>query len=499
MNSSVDQSSIVSNPICDETYEDCFVSNPICDESLVYRMKEITSGTDTFRKRSLFTPPSKSLSYNLEAQLDKPLLSMPETPIKQNKKSMFDEAPINPVLNPALKQIGLPVLEQYFRTIYDVSSDPIVSIGSGNGYIERHMEKLFGKSIYCVDPNRIINSNSELYKTSEHENVYKLLEANSSVHEHSTMFINWSTPNESTYDFEAIKAIIPNNLLIVFESTGSGGGRLLQKWLNFCGIVTDEEPTQSEIAIYSFPKYNVVCSTVSRVEHQSFGQFEYEIVWLSKTPIEIDTSLIPKYIGTHIPRRSYNPLDTLLDSLMTNVGELSKQVGMGDYWNNITRDINESRDRKETQKEEKSKYGGFLAPITDIEESSLETMKDLLQEMKVGEVIECHHPYYRNLLRMHGKLSSITLVSHVDDSLKKDDDSMLLYHNACKKCTPVAKVSWYPDYSSSINPGEIYQMQANCEHCSDGKILSDYKDRKDSRFGYRYMRGKNCLKLVSKV
>lgn len=425
------------------------------------------------------------------------LLGAPVKSSNSRKPSMFEEAPDVPVLNHALQQIGLNVLEKYFRANYDTLSDPFVSIGSGNGYVERHMEKIFDKPIYCVDPNRVPNTDPELYKTSEYEDVYKLLESTPELYEHSTMFINWSNPCDSTYDFEAIKAMNPNRILVVFESTGSGGSKLLQKWLNFCGVVTDEEPTQSDITLYSFPKYNVVHSTVSRIERPSFGQFEYSIVWLSKKPIGVDISDIPSYVGTPMPRRSFNPLDTLIDSLMLNVGSIARSAGMGDYWNNIQRDINESRYKKELQKEEKSKFGGFLAPASDITPSNLEAMKDQLFEMKVGDVIECHHPFYRKILRNHGQLNGLTLVSHVETNLKKHDDSMLLYHNACKKCTPVAKVRWYPDYST-INPGEIYQMQSNCDHCMDGKILTNYKNQKDSHFGYRYVRGKNCLKLVSK-
>lgn len=294
------------------------VSDPYETESFAHIMKRLMGAGSSFET------PEK-----LYTGLQSGLL---EEPLKKNIKSMFDEAPSIPVLNHALQQIGLSVLEQYFDAISKFSADPIVSIGSGNGYVERHMEQLFGKSIYCVDPNHVPNTNSELYKTSEYDDVYNLLESKSDLCDQSTMFINWSSPNESTYDFEAIKAMNPNNVLIVFESTGSGGGRILQKWLNFCGMVTDEEPTQSDITLYSFPKYHVVHSTLSRVERPPHGQFEYAIVWLSKTPIEVDTSSILTYVGTEIPRKSFNPLDMLMDSLMMNISSISKKYGMDDEY-----------------------------------------------------------------------------------------------------------------------------------------------------------------------
>lgn len=101
--------------------------------------------------------------------------------------------------------------------------------------------------------------------------------------------------------------------------------------------------------------------------------------------------------------------------------------------------------------------------------------------MTVGEVIQCHHPFYRKVLWNYGKNKNLTLVSHIDNTLPKHDDSMLLFHNACKKCTHVSKITWFHDYSFN-NPGEIYQMQARCHHCYDDILLSNYKNKKNQNF-----------------
>jgi hypothetical protein len=212
----------------------------------------------------LFQTPVKAPNPFFNSLLGAPLKKYELT----TRPSMFDEAPDVPVLNNALKQIGLDVLELYFKALYGYIPDvPVVSIGSGNGHVERQIEKRFGKQIYCVDPNHVENTNQDLYKTSEYDNVFRFLDAHPECKSHSTTFVNWSTPNDSTYDYEAIRALDSDNVLIVFESTGSGGGTVLQKWLNYCGVVTDNEPTESEAVLYGFPKYTVVKSTLSRVEN----------------------------------------------------------------------------------------------------------------------------------------------------------------------------------------------------------------------------------------
>lgn len=436
--------------------------------------------------------------------------SIPNAP---KKLSMFEKAPEIPVLNPALRQLGIDILEQYFATIYNETTDPIVSIGSGNGHVERHMEIVFGKPICCVDPNQIPNQNQDLYKTSEYLNVHDLLNVMPNLKNNSTLFINWSTPNDSTYDFEAIKAVNPTNVLVVFESTGSGGGTLFQKWLNFCGVVTDEKFTKSDVTLYDFPVYNIIHSTLSRIEKPPYGQFEYSIVWLSRTLSHVENCSIPKYIGIIIPRKSFDPTDYLIDcfiDLAVNFSVdssvdfsidsikscLKPHASISNY-ENTQNEITKSTDPTSFDIGYDQFLGEFLQPATELDDLTLTEMKNVILNMEIGNVIECHHPYYREHLREFGKLHNMKLVSHVDESLKKHDDSMLLYHFACKKCTPVAKVRWYP---ASSNCDSKMAMTALCEHCPPIRgILTDYKGINSSELGYKYVRGKNCLKFVAKI
>lgn len=210
-------------------------------------------------------------------------------------------------LNCALRNIGLNVLEQYFDLIiktFPELSDSIVSIGSGTGYVEKHIENKFDIKIHCVDPINI-QSTDDLHKSSEYKCVEDLLQLHPELKSNSITFINWSFPNESIYDYEALIALDSPHVLIVFESTGSGGGEVLQQWLRYCGVMTDCKPTLEELELHKFPKYHEVCSTVNHVESSCFGFLEYQIIWMSKNVVDVDRSNIPSIVGNPIVRREF--------------------------------------------------------------------------------------------------------------------------------------------------------------------------------------------------
>jgi hypothetical protein len=262
-----------------------------------------------------------------------------------SSKIDFSEAPDVPQLNKAIRLLGIELVHKYIDIILKQvclnKYDPIVSIGSGNGHVERLIEHETGLDIICVDPVKVSHRNQVLYKTSRYDSVNELLFENPELVSNCVTFINWSTPNDSTYDYEAVKALNSEHILIIFESTGSGGGKLLHKWLNFCGVVTDEEFTPEDVDTHSFPKYSVVKSTVSRIETPLHGMFEYEIVWLTRStsPVTVDLSCIPEMVGENIQRRKYDPLESMIDTMFLGLSEMAKQYGKSDYMDTIGSDI----------------------------------------------------------------------------------------------------------------------------------------------------------------
>ncbi len=148
-----------------------------------------------------------------------------------------------------------------------------------------------------------------------------------------------------------------------------------------------------------------------------------------------------------------------------------------------------------------SEYGDYSTPHYILTIQNIESLKKLIQEFiddntKKKIILPCHHPYYRKLLKDYMKPNkSIKFKSIVDVTLPKNEDSMLLYHFKCKKCTPVCKVRWHVDYYKL--GGAIAQLYAWCRHCDD-KMITSYKDDPEfSSFGYNYVRGKNAI-LVQK-
>lgn len=198
----------------------------------------------------------------------------------------------NANINPALNEIGLNILDQYFELLVGITSVPIVSVGSGNGYVERHIEKKFGRQIYCVDPKKYDQMDQSVYKTSEYDNVTQLLLSKPELTSHSITFINWSYPYDSSewsYDYQAIKTLESDHVLIVFESSGIAGSTILHKWLKYCDRTNT---TDEERILCDFPLYFIVTSTIACAE-TIFGFAEFKIIWLSKNIINIDTHKIP--------------------------------------------------------------------------------------------------------------------------------------------------------------------------------------------------------------
>jgi hypothetical protein len=315
----------------------------------------------------------QSQSTNLFASL----IALNKLLASGSSKIDFAEAPETPKLNKAVQLLGTNLILTYVETVLRQvclnKYDPIVSIGSGNGHIERLLEHEIGLDIICVDPVKVSHENEVLYKTSQYDGVDELLSSRPELKSNCVTFINWSTPNDSTYDYEAVKALDSEHILIIFESTGSGGGSLLHKWLRFCGVVTDQEFTPEDVDMHSFPKYSVVKSTVSRINTPLHGMFEYEIVWLSRSPssITVDISTIPEMVGENIPRKKYDPMESMLETMFFGLSGMAKSCGMSDYMDNIQNDIAKNRQERELQKQESLLWGGYQKPDNPLSDSDL--------------------------------------------------------------------------------------------------------------------------------
>ena len=106
----------------------------------------------------------------------------------------------------------------------------IISVGSGNGYFEYLLEKIFGIKIICIDPypNLFLEKQDGPFKEPEYPTVDDFLVDN--ISEDCLLILNWPNPDtipnnksKDNYDVEAIKKLKPIGIFIIYEDTGIAG------------------------------------------------------------------------------------------------------------------------------------------------------------------------------------------------------------------------------------------------------------------------------------
>jgi hypothetical protein len=107
----------------------------------------------------------------------------------------------------------------------------IISVGSGNGYFEYLLEKIFGIKIICIDPNPnlFLKKQDGPFKVPEYPTVDDFLVEN--ISEDCLLILNWPNPDtipnnnksKDNYDVEAIKKLKPIGIFIIYEETGIAG------------------------------------------------------------------------------------------------------------------------------------------------------------------------------------------------------------------------------------------------------------------------------------
>lgn len=123
---------------------------------------------------------------------------------------------------------------------------PIVSVGSGNGWLESILlQECKIANIICVDPDpESFRPYQASFSTKpDYPNVQKLLMERKELATACDLLLGWPTPNDSTYDIEAIRSLQPQNIFVVHEPAGGAGGAEFQSWLR---MQIDYKPVHSE-------------------------------------------------------------------------------------------------------------------------------------------------------------------------------------------------------------------------------------------------------------
>jgi hypothetical protein len=113
---------------------------------------------------------------------------------------------------------------------------PIISVGSGNGKLEKYLIENDYPNIICIDP-KVFSHNVDkiLHIKPEYDNVDEIIVKKPEVVGNCFLMIIYpsqeGTP-DSGYDIEAIRKLNPRRILVLYENIGYSGSYELIKFLD---------------------------------------------------------------------------------------------------------------------------------------------------------------------------------------------------------------------------------------------------------------------------
>lgn len=146
----------------------------------------------------------------------------------------------------ASEYITFEKLETIFKATIELYPNlPIISVGSGNGIVEYHLDIMLKTNIICVDPNPLSwCKEKKIYKQPMYSYITEIPEE---YINNCIVFINWSFPSENgEYDIESIKLLKPKSIITIVETgvyRGAGSLKLhyfLSKYVKTLGHYKDD-------------------------------------------------------------------------------------------------------------------------------------------------------------------------------------------------------------------------------------------------------------------
>lgn len=173
-------------------------------------------------------------------------------PRKEKVVKYNDENTLEHYLSGGLQNLGIDIAYEYMQYIIDnYGSNLIISVGSGCGVFEKLLEQYHNINIICIDPNpnEYINPPKQFKRQPDYsyvDNIIKIVPFNLID---CTMILNWSSPNSSTYDYDAMTRLQPKIILWIGDTTGVAGGAKFIKFL---------EETQNNETNYNVVKKHTI-------------------------------------------------------------------------------------------------------------------------------------------------------------------------------------------------------------------------------------------------
>ena len=156
-------------------------------------------------------------------------------------------------------------------------------------------------------------------------------------------------------------------------------------------------------------------------------------------------------------------------------------------------------------------WDGFTEPKEKITDERMNEIFDQIENFykyaKVNARIKfvLHHPYYRK--QVHLKCEQLDgdgrILSHKsipDGKVAMHEDSNLIKHNECQKCTPKNLIVYHDDYYSD---GRFYDTYFYCKHCEtedlNKRVLYLDNCGSDDEDGFKTVRGHNTIIIRKKA
>lgn len=184
--------------------------------------------------------------------------------------------------------LGPGNIEEYLKKVGQISSFPIISIGSGNGVIEKEIEESLGIEIICVDPTPLswsLSTDESKAHMPDFPTVADLARDRPDLIGKCNIFVNWAYPTHC-YDMEALLVLKPRNVVTVVDvgPLRGAGGRSFHTWMKRCGVETCgtlDESSPEITTVNACPLYNYIFRTWTYYISPS-GIVELSIIWLSR-------------------------------------------------------------------------------------------------------------------------------------------------------------------------------------------------------------------------
>lgn len=200
---------------------------------------------------------------------------------KQNYLSNIDK--IYNYLSNGVQAVGMDNIAGCVENIPELYEHDWISIGSGNGVVEKYLDDMFNINIICVDPlpETYLPAPEKLGKKPIFHDINDLVNSNPKLIESCNLLLNWTYPDLS-YDIEAINILKPKWIIWIGEKQGAAGGdefhMLWKKWDKYYNFGSNYGENCKD-------SYKIIKQIVKTIYFAEHGFLNYTVAVLKRNDI----------------------------------------------------------------------------------------------------------------------------------------------------------------------------------------------------------------------